>query len=172
MTSISEAQFEALLSGFAHEAVHLETRDAYGTAIELPHMAKWAAGEPDDLAWLNDWCDTLRMHVAAGRSVRRARIVSLPLSDYQRWSYSIADPMVEAGEDIRWIPRREVSSIGLPGNDYYLFDDHMVVFLHYGGDGLATDRVVSTEARDIELCREAFEAVWKLSTRHRDFKPV
>ena len=101
MTSISEAQFEALLSGFAHEAVHLETRDAYGTAIELPYMAKWAAGEPDDLAWLNDWCDTLRVHVSAGRSVRRARIVSLPLSDYQRWSYSIADPMVEAGEDIR-----------------------------------------------------------------------
>jgi len=42
-------------------------------------------------------------HVKAGKSVRRARIVSEPLSDYQRWPYSIAYPMVEAGEDIRWV---------------------------------------------------------------------
>ncbi|MEV4383972.1 DUF6879 family protein, partial [Streptosporangium sp. NPDC049644] len=46
--------------------------------------------------------------------------VSEPLSDYQRWSYSIAHQMVEAGEDIRWVPRRLVSSIPLPGN-FYLF---------------------------------------------------
>ena len=38
-------------------------RDAYGTAVELPHMAKWAAGEPDDLEWLQGWCATLREHV-------------------------------------------------------------------------------------------------------------
>ncbi len=49
MTSISEAEFDHLLRTFEHESLHLETRDAYGTAVELPHMAKWAAGEPDDL---------------------------------------------------------------------------------------------------------------------------
>jgi hypothetical protein len=38
--------------------LHLEMRDAYGTEVELPHMAQWAAGEPDDLAWLDDWCAT------------------------------------------------------------------------------------------------------------------
>jgi hypothetical protein len=32
--------------------IHLETRDAYGTETELPHMAKWRAGEPDDFEWL------------------------------------------------------------------------------------------------------------------------
>jgi hypothetical protein len=104
-------------------------------------MAKWAAGEPDDLEWLQTWCATVRGHVAAGRSVRRARIVSEPLSDYQRWSHSIAHPMVDAGEDIRWVPRRLVSSIAMPGNDYYVFDDRLVVFLHYAGSGLAVDRV-------------------------------
>jgi hypothetical protein len=44
-------------------------------------MAKWAAGEPDDLAWLDEWCAELREHVKAGRTVRRARIVSDPLSE-------------------------------------------------------------------------------------------
>jgi hypothetical protein len=172
VTSITDDRFDRLLCDFEREAIHLETRDAYGTAVELPHMAKWAAGKVDNLEWLEGWCAILREHVQAGKSVRRARIVSEPLSDYQRWSYSIAHPMVEAGEDIRWVPRRLVSSISLPGNDFYLFDDLLAVFLIYGGNGLATDKVASTDSADIQLCRAAFEAVWKLSIPHRDYKPV
>lgn len=171
MASITDKDFEQLLGEFKREAIHLETRDAYGTVVELPHMAKWAAGEPDDLEWLQGWCSMLREHVRHGRSVRRARVVSEPLSDYQHWSHSIAHPMVEAGEDIRWVPRRLVSSVAFPGNDFYLFDGRLVLFLLYSGSGLAVDRVTSTDPRDIQLCRSAFEAVWKLSIPHRDYKP-
>jgi hypothetical protein len=170
VTSITEEEFGALLSTFQREAIHLETRDAYGTVVELPHMAKWLAREPDDLLWLDGWCQTVRRHVASGRSVRRARIVSEPLSDYQNWSYSIAHPMVAAGEDIRWVPRRFVSSIGIPGNDFYLFDDRLVVFLIYAGNGLATDRVTSADVADVALCRSAFEAVWAHAIPHCEYK--
>ena len=104
--------------------------------------------------------------------VRRARIVSEPLSDYQRWSHSIADPMVDAGEDIRWVPRRLVSSIGIPGNDFYLFDDRLVVFLWYAGSGLGVAKVTSTDPADLQLCRQAFEAVWALAIPHREYQPV
>jgi len=170
---VTDDEFEELLTtGFSREAVHLETRDAYGTAVELPYMAKWARGEYDDLEWLQGWCITLREHVKAGRSVRRARIVSEPLSDYQRWSYSIAYPMVEAGEDIRWVPRRLMSLVALPGNDFYLFDDRLVVFLLYSGNGLATGKIGSSAPPDIQLCRSAFEAAWKLSIAHSDYKPI
>lgn len=172
MASVTDEEFDRLLSDFEREAIHLETRDAYGTATELPHMITWAAGEPDDLGWLQDWCSTLRRHAEAGKSVRRARIVSEPLSDYQRWSYSIAYPMVDAGEDIRWVPRRTVSSVALPGNDFYLFDDRLIVFLIYSGTGLSTDKITSTDPADIRLCRSAFEAVWKLSIPHSDYHPV
>lgn len=171
MASISGDEFDQLLRHFKRDAIHLETRDAYGTAVELPYMAKWAAGDPDDLEWLQDWCSTLRDHVSAGKSVRRARIVSEPLSDYQHWSHSIAQPMVDAGEDIRWTPRRLVSSVAIPGNDFYLFDDELVVFLIYAGSGLGVDKVTSVEPDDIKLCRAAFEAVWELSIPHRDYEP-
>jgi hypothetical protein len=173
VTPVSDAQFNKLLSsGFDREAVHVEMRDAYGTAVELPYMARWAAGEPDDLEWLQGWCGTLREHVKAGRSVRRARVVSEPLSDYQRWSYSIALPMVEAGEDIRWVPRRLVSSVALPGNDFYLFDDHLAVFLLYSGKGLSAGMTSSADPAVLRLCRSAFEAVWKLSIPHREYAAV
>lgn len=172
MTSISEAEFDELLRTFKQESLHLETRDAYGTATELPHMAKWARGEQDDLAWLDDWCATLRAHIAAGAQARRARIVSEPLSSYQRWAHSVALPMVEAGEDIRWVPRHLVSSIGIPGNDFYLLDGSLVVYLIYTGDGLNADYQTSRDPADIQLCRSAFDAVWNLAIPHRDYQPV
>jgi hypothetical protein len=65
-----------------------------------------------------------------------------------------------------------VSSLALPGNDFYLLDDHLVVFLIYTGNGLNADMVTSTDPADIELCRSAFEAVWKLSIAHREYQPV
>ncbi|MFI1241477.1 DUF6879 family protein [Nocardia salmonicida] len=172
MTAISDAEFDRLLTDFTASAVHLETRDAYGTEIELPYMAKWAAGEHDDLAWLDEWCANLRTHAAAGRTVRRARVVSEPLSAYQRWSHSIAAPMVDAGEDIRWVPRPRLDSVAIPGNDFYLLDEELVIFLHYSGDGLGTDKVISTDPADIELCRTAFETVWQWAIPHRDYQPV
>lgn len=172
MASIGDEEFGRLLAGFGRHAIHLETRDAYGTAVELPHLGRWAAGEPDDLEWLRGWCSTVRRHVAAGRTVQRARIVSEPLSDYQRWSRSIAHAMVDAGEDIRWVPRRLVSSIPIPGNDFYVFDGRLVVFLHYAGNGLGTAKTTSTASADIRLCRSAFDAVWELAVPHRDYQPV
>ena len=115
-------EFTALFTRFDREAIHLEMRDSYGTAVELPHMAKWAAGEADDLAWLLPWCDEVRANVAQGKAYRRVHVVSEPLSDYQRWSYSIMQPHIDAGTDMRWMPRRRVSSIAFPGNDFWLFD--------------------------------------------------
>jgi hypothetical protein len=47
---VTDGAFGELLNrGFEREALHLEMRDAYGTAVELPYMAKWERGEPDDL---------------------------------------------------------------------------------------------------------------------------
>jgi hypothetical protein len=170
---ISEAEFLDLLrNGFKREAVHLETREAYGTAVELPYLARWLAGDPDDLAWLEDWCGTLREHVSAGRSVKRARIVSEPLCDYQRWSHSIAQPMVDAGEDIRWAPRHTLGSALVTANDFYLLDDALAIFLTYTGDGLSVDHLVSTDPEDLRRCRAAFDAVWPLAVPHGAYQPV
>ena len=173
---VTEEEFAELLTGFEHDALHLEGRDAYGTAVELPYMAKWTAGEPDDLEWLQGWCASLRQHSAAGRSVRRARVVSEPVSDYQRWSHSIAHPMVEAGEDIRWVPRHQLTTPGaivmLPANDFYVFDGRLVVFLTYAGSGLGREKIGSTDVADIAACVQAFETIWQFAVPHRDYSPI
>jgi hypothetical protein len=82
MDSITYEEFNDLFTSFKREALHLEMRDAYGTAVEIPHLAKWLAGEPDDdTSWLEPWFDTVRAGTEAGKVFRRVRIVSEPVSD-------------------------------------------------------------------------------------------
>jgi hypothetical protein len=80
--------------------------------------------------------------------------------------------MVDAGEDIRWIPRRLVSSIAIPGNDFYLIDNRLAVFLTYTGNGVGAGKFTSLDAADVQLCRSSFGAVWQLSIPHREYRPL
>jgi hypothetical protein len=101
----------------------------------------------------------------------RARIVSEPVSDYQRWVLKDTHSYVEAGEDIRWVPRSLVSTIALPGNDFWLFDGELVVFVLFEGSGLVADQVMTTDQDATDLCRSAFEAVWQLAIPNGDYHP-
>src|SRR5215510_4015085 len=96
MRPATSGELYELCEGVKRSFVHLETRDAYGTGTEMPHIEKWRRGEPDDSDWLDSWLDMLRRHRAAGRTCRRAKIVSEPLSEYQRWSNSIKGRFVDA----------------------------------------------------------------------------
>jgi hypothetical protein len=171
MQSITYKQLDRLFTTFEREALHLEMRDAYGTAVELPHLRKWLNGEPDDLEWLQDWFATVRVRTAAGKTFRRARIVSEPVSEYQQWVLKDTHLYVEAGEDIRWVPRRLVSTVPLPGNDFWLFDRELVVFLIFAGNGLVVDYLSTADPAAIELCASAFEQVWELSIPNSDYQP-
>jgi hypothetical protein len=169
---LSLDEFQALFPRVKREALHMNMRDSYGTETELPHFARWKAGEQDDFAWLRSWCDLIRDHAAAGRVFRRVNIVSEPLSEYQQWSLAVERPMVAAGQDIRWVSRRLVSELSFPGNDFWLFDDELVVFMHYAGSGLNIDQAATSEASVIKRCRDSFEAVWPLGVPHGEYQPV
>jgi hypothetical protein len=169
---LSYDDFSALFPQVKREALHLEMRDSYGTEAEIPHLSKWAAGQPDDdLGWLNPWCTRIRDATAAGKVFRRVRIVSEPLSGYQRWAYSLTAVMTEAGEDIRWAPRARVSELMFPGNDFWLFDGELLVFMVFAGNGLVVDRLTVTAPGVIARCRASFEAVWALSIPHHEYTP-
>jgi hypothetical protein len=171
MEQVSYEQFDAWFTRFEREALHLEMRDAYGTEVELPHLRKWLAGEPDDTEWLQPWFDLVGAGTSAGKTFRRARIVSEPVSEYQRWVLKDTHLYVEAGEDIRWVPRSRVSAVALPGNDFWLFDDELVIFLIFAGNGLVVDRQATTDRETINLCRSAFEAAWNLSIPNSEYQP-
>jgi hypothetical protein len=165
-------ELNQLCRGIRRSFVHLETRDAYGTETELPHLAKWRSGVPDDFAWFAWWLEMLRAHRAAGRTCRRARVLSEPLSDYQRWALTFTGVCVDAGEETGYVPRPRLIDVLLPGSgDFYVFDDELVLFLHYAGHGTNTAYETTYDPRIVRTCREAFETVWQLAIPARDYRP-
>jgi hypothetical protein len=147
-------------------------RDAY-TPRDSDYL-RWLAGDHFDpaLRWPG-WIEMVEKLVAKGVPVRRARIVSEPVTDYIRYEYALTAGLnIAAGELVRWLPRRLASDLALPGNDFWLFDDRLVLFNHFAGDGSSGDKELREEPAVITLCASAFEAVWDRAIPHDDYRPA
>ncbi|MFB7910648.1 DUF6879 family protein [Kitasatospora sp. NPDC056076] len=165
--------FTALLRGARRTAVHLEMRDAYGVADEAAAFEEFKrSGTVDtdpDSPWWAGWVPLVRETVGRGVRLRRARIVSEPVTDYIRWEHALTTVNLAAGEQVRWLPRRLASDIPLPGNDLWLIDDRLVLFHWFSGDGAWAGHRYSEDPAVVELVSGAFETVWERGTPHADY---
>ena len=157
-------------------AVHLEMRDAYGVAGEAEEFAAWQATGPIDLdpdseSW-RGWATIVRDATARGVQVRRARIVSEPVTAYTRWLHQSTIVNLAVGERVRWLPGSRASDISLPGNDFWVLDDRLVQFHHFSGDGDWAQEPFEhrKEPFVVKKCTGAFEQVWARATPHEDYK--
>ena len=77
---------------------------------------------------------------------------------------------IAAGEDVRWLSRRNATDIALPGNDFWLFDSSLVLVNHFDGEGENMEVELTEDPEVAKLCESAFEAVWKRATPHAEFR--
>ncbi|GHJ99153.1 hypothetical protein SY2F82_09510 [Streptomyces sp. Y2F8-2] len=163
-----------LLGAAQRSAVHLEMRDSYAVDYEKGPFAQWRAGfrhDPADRAsWWRPWLDLIQETVSRGVVVRRARIVSEPVSEYTRFLYDGTFTNVAAGEQVRWLPRRRASDIALPGNDFWLIDGQLIRWNHFTGEGASAGGEISEDPAAAKLCADAFEAVWARAIPHENYK--
>ncbi|WP_433185646.1 DUF6879 family protein [Actinoallomurus sp. CA-150999] len=162
--------FEDVLKGCQHSAVHLEMRDAY-TPVD-PWYQAWLTGDTEEFErrLTRPWLDLIREVTAKGVQVRRARIVSEPVSDYIRFEHATTASNVAAGEQVRWLPRRNASELCLPGNDFWVFDGEWVQFNHFTGDGAVAGPENRGDTAVVELCAAAFDAVWERAIPHEEYR--
>lgn len=76
-----------------------------------------------------------------------------------------------AGEDVRWLSRRQASDLAFPGNDFWLFDE-CVLFNHFSGDGDLLDVEVTDETSVVSFCASSFETAWARAIDHADYRPA
>ncbi|MFG2332184.1 DUF6879 family protein [Streptomyces sp. NPDC048604] len=166
--------FAELLAGCSESAVHLEMRDVYAVDNERERFEAWRKGlhlDPaDEASWWRPWLDLIQETVARGVVVRRARIVSEPVTDYIRFEHSGTFTNISAGEEVRWLPRRQASDLALPGNDFWLFDGRLIRWNHFTGDGHSAGPELSDDPAAAKLCAQAFEAVWARATPHEQYE--
>ncbi|MDT0306946.1 hypothetical protein RM780_08210 [Streptomyces sp. DSM 44917] len=99
---------DALFTTFRKDAFHLELKDEYRVSIEDGPYATWRNGQPDDYAWFRPWLEQTHALTASGKTVRRVRVVTEPVTEYIRWELELTPMNHAAGEEIRWLPRHRL----------------------------------------------------------------
>jgi hypothetical protein len=165
---------QELLRSCDHSAIHLEMRDGYDR--DDPMFLAWQQGygpsaSADRSAWWRPWLDLITEVTGRGVRIQRARIISEPVSEYILFEYEGTFTNVAAGEEIRWLPRRQATDIALPGNDFWVFDEERVRIGHFDGDGKSTGHEMTNDVAVLKLCLSAFEAVWDRATPHGRYRP-
>ncbi|MEU1286681.1 DUF6879 family protein [Kitasatospora sp. NPDC005856] len=163
---------EELLRGCQTSALHLELRDGY--MRDDPMFLRWQAGhrydQGDRGSWWSPWLELVSEVTRRGVDVRRARVVSEPVSEYVRFEHDVTFRNLASGEQVRWLPRRQATDLALPGNDFWLIDGRLAMIHHFSGEGDFLDDEVTTNPAVVKLCSSAFEAVWERATPHELYR--
>jgi hypothetical protein len=165
---LSGRAFEELFTNFQHTAWRLEVRESY---YERDALAQFLEHGPAavNLAFMEDWWALIRSHAAAGRRVERARVVSEPHSDYTRFGLWLAERTVAAGEDIRYLSRPLAHQLGLPEEDYWLFDSKRLFIVHYDTQDNLLGAEPITDPQVIVSANAWRDAAWHYAVPRSDY---
>lgn len=174
MKLISSEERNRLLSKVTRDAFHLELRDTYHVPHEEDPYTAWLRGEPDDQAWMRPWLDMIRTLTGKGRTVRRVRVVTEPLTDYIRFEHEGTHDNTAAGEDIRWLPRHHLPAglkMPLGGADWWLCDDEYLAVGHFDADGRVLGSEIVTDPETVAECVRVRDELWALAIPHEAYTP-
>ncbi|MEU1626609.1 DUF6879 family protein [Streptomyces sp. NPDC020096] len=171
MSQNEQPSFAELLASTDHTAVHLELRDSYG---DNPRFEAWRQGHRTDwddrASWWHDFHEQITRAVGRGVVIRRARVVSEPVSEYIQWEHYVTRANVEAGEQVRWLTRRQSTDLLLPPNDFWLFDRRLARIHHFAGDGSLVADEFSSDSELVNRFSLAFESVWERAVPHEKYE--
>lgn len=160
MEPLSYEGFKAL-GITSKRAFHLELKDTYNVEAEDEPFGRWQRGEPDDYAWHRDWANFVRQATAAGVQFQRVRLASVPHSDYIRWGLDVSPLNIEAGEDIRYLPRHQAHDIELPDEDFWLLDDDTLILSVFSADGRTGGFARPSSPELLRQCIAVRDQVWE-----------
>lgn len=175
MSWLSDEERAGLFDTFERDAFHLEMRDVYRVQDEVEPQRKWRDGEWTDAEaaeWWEPWLAKMRRVTGQGRTVRRLRIVTEPITDYTRFLWEGTRFNVSAGEDVRWLPRHLVpDDVELPPEDLWLLDDTRLILNHFDEPALSM-RMEQVEDPDlIALVVDSRDRLWPLAIPHAEYRP-
>ncbi|WP_063734378.1 DUF6879 family protein [Streptomyces sp. RTd22] len=173
MELISSDERNRLFESFAHDAFHLELRDDYSVPNEEGPYESWLNGTADD-SFMAPWTQLMRRVTESGKTVRRVRVVTEPHSSYIRWECATSNLNVEAGEDIRWLPRHHLPEglvFPVEGNDWWLFDDKLLAVGHFDSSGRVLGSQIIDSPAVVAECIRVRDLLWDMSIPHNEYKP-
>jgi hypothetical protein len=161
--ALTESELGDLLARFTRSAFRFEPRERYNSDVGREPFRRFLAGEPDDYEWHQGWMRRIRLDTEAGKVWQRVRIVSVPLSDYNRYALTVARLSVSAGEDIRYLERQAALRLGLAPLDAWLLDGARLARLDFDE---RDDRFIGAELIADPAVVDRHKAWRELALRH------
>lgn len=171
LASTEAAQLcDDLLRACTVSAVHLEMRDDYTPGDSW--FRAWRHGDREEFErqLARPWLQAIREITGRGVAVRRLRVVSEPVTDYIRFEHATTDSNIDAGEEVRWLPRRQAADLLLPGCDCWVFDGRRVLFNFFDGPGEWAGAAVCDDAGVAARHAAAFTEAWARGVPHADYR--
>lgn len=164
--------FDRLLDCATARAFHLETRDEYLAADEDDSLAAFLADETADPGgdWFTPWTDQVRRMAGRGVVVQRARIVTEPHTAYTRYLLALAQHNVDAGEDVRYLPRADADPSDAIAEDFWLLDERTVMFSLFDTEGSWRGGAVATSPEILRYAVSIRDRVWSAAIPYRDYR--
>lgn len=150
-----------------HTAFHLETQDSYSVPHEAERLSRFLNGEPPPYT-KTPWQDLMRETTGRGVSVTRVRVITVPHSDYHRWLLSVTGFNVDAGEDIRYVPRHTAGDV--PPDDWWLMDNQRVIYNLIDTDGGPAGIAITADPGIVEHCEAVRQRLWRMATPYADYR--
>lgn len=133
-------EWATYFENFKRSAWRLETQPTYTMPNEADLFVRFLAGEPKPDGFNFEWEARVRNNVTSGKAMGRVRVVRRPFSNYTLSQFSRSIPgNISAGEDIRILDLTN-KDVELPNQDFWLFDESVVVHLNFRPDGTLQDR--------------------------------
>ncbi|MFF7687295.1 DUF6879 family protein [Streptomyces syringium] len=149
-----------LFEDFEHTAWRLETQRGYASDRLSPSWQRFMRGESFGFNPESSWHANVRAQTRQGKRFERVRLVDDPPTEGQRFLMASGLGNVEAGEDIRNLYRSEAQRLGLPNDDFWLFDSRTVVKFVIDDHGVTLGvRVLDDPEAVVRAC-QARDAAW------------
>jgi hypothetical protein len=150
-------------------AWRLETRESYGVPYENEPLSQYLAGRRVDTTYMQGWSAYVRDLRRTGKIMRRVRVLTVPLSDYQRFGLAQAAINDEAGEEITYLDRATDHARTVPRYDYWVFDEQAVGVLEFDDrDDLAGAHVIRDRAF-VQQHMVWLAGAWSVAVPYREF---
>ncbi|QFQ98903.1 hypothetical protein F9278_25190 [Streptomyces phaeolivaceus] len=123
--------FRRLFETFEYTAWRLETRRGYASDREDPDYRAFLETGSAPCDFSEPWFVNVRNQTAVGKRIGRVRVTDDPPTQEQLFLLDYARHNAYVGEDMRYLWRKDAERIGLPAEDFWIFDSRIVALLHF-----------------------------------------
>lgn len=128
----------------------LEMLPEYNVPEDLIIFEKWKKGQVDFKEETDLWLQNIKATKTRGVQMQRVRITPLPIPEYIRYEINYWQFSVRNGEEILFLKEQDFAAIKASFNfepeDFWLFNDEVLVIFHYEGGDLVEERPITDPA--------------------------